>query len=110
LQSKLRVYKIKHKYIHNEIASLHASKYFQLLANSKVKEIFRKVFTETSKRKKEKWGQDDIIPVLSEKLYNYQRSQIGIPLPSVSTLHRWISKLPFSPRLLTQVFSLMEQA
>ncbi|XP_066955828.1 uncharacterized protein [Macrobrachium rosenbergii] len=54
------------------------------------------------------WCEDDIsgalaLRYLSPKAYRYLRNKMEFPYPSISTLHRWVSKINVEPGILTSV-------
>ena len=59
------------------------------------------------------WCEDDIsraltLRYLSPKAYRYLRNTVQFPYPSISTLHRWISKINVEPGILTSVLKLLQ--
>lgn len=69
-----------------------------------------------NKRKKvETWSSEDItkaftIRYLSKRCYIHIRNKMGIPLPSLTTLKEWASKLHINRGVLDGVLNLMEVA
>ncbi|GBM73070.1 Transposable element P transposase [Araneus ventricosus] len=87
---------------------------------SKIEENFKNILTATQinavieNKSKIKWTAEDIsrhliIRSISRRAYEYWRNQIGIPLPSASTLKRWCSKFSCRPGMLHDVFLVMQK-
>lgn len=58
------------------------------------------------------WEKEDIasaisLKCVSSKAYKYLREKLSFPLPSLSTLYRWMSKLNVEPGVLYPVFQLL---
>ena len=89
------------------------------LSEHTVRKIFSKRFTTRqiklflNGKSKTVWTEEDVSKSLclrakSISAYEYVRSCWKIPLPSVSTLHRWVSQIKFAPGLLKCVMSMMK--
>ncbi|GBO19128.1 Transposable element P transposase, partial [Araneus ventricosus] len=87
---------------------------------SKIEENFKNILTATQinavieNKSKIKWTAEDIsrhliIRSISRRAYEYWRNQIGIPLPSASTLKRWCSKFSCRPGMLHDVLLVMQK-
>lgn len=85
----------------------------------KVQNILLKVFspgqvkTLLNPNKRIKWSSEDIacaisLRSVSAKAYRYLRNKLKYPLPALSTLRRWVSKLVCSPGILNQVLLIMK--
>ena len=84
-----------------------------------IRKIFSRRFTNRqiklllNGKSKTVWNEEDISKSLclrakSISAYEFVRSIWKIPLPSVSTLHRWVSQIKFAPGLLNCVISMMK--
>ncbi|GBO12587.1 Transposable element P transposase [Araneus ventricosus] len=87
---------------------------------SKIEENFKNILTATQinavieNKSKIKWTAEDIsrhliIRSISRRAYEYWRNQIGIPLPSASTLKRWCSNFSCRPGMLHDVLLVMQK-
>ncbi|KFM75205.1 Transposable element P transposase, partial [Stegodyphus mimosarum] len=86
---------------------------------NEVKKILGTIFTDNqirflvSNKKFVKWNADDIcksatLRAVSRRCYSYLRQKMGFPLPSISTLKRWVScSFRCSPGLLHDVLQVM---
>lgn len=68
---------------------------------------------ETNVEKRIRWSPEDMTAAISlrsvsPKAYRYLRTN-NYPLPAMSTLRRWISKIDVNPGILKTVISLMEK-
>ncbi|XP_023230821.1 uncharacterized protein LOC111630895 [Centruroides sculpturatus] len=81
--------------------------------------ILKGTFTETQiynlleRKKKIKWKKEDMnlaftLRYLSIRSYLYLRNQMNIPLPAVSTLQRWASKINLCQGILNDVINIMK--
>lgn len=86
-----------------------------------LEEALKSIFSETQlslikkKRKKVIWGTEDIskaftIRYLSKRCYIYLRNKLHYPLPHVSTLVKWASRLNFRQGVLLDVIRIMKIA
>lgn len=91
------------------------------LAVDKIYEIMTPIFTRTQieklvyRKKKLLWKNEDIcraftLRYLGKRPYVYLRDKLKVPLPAISTLQRWASKLELRKGLLTQVLNIMQAA
>ncbi|KAL4101118.1 hypothetical protein QTP88_021138 [Uroleucon formosanum] len=86
-----------------------------------LEEALKSIFSQTQlslitkQRKKVIWGTDDIskaftIRYLSKRCYIYLRNKLHYPLPHVSTLVKWASRLSFRQGILLDVIRIMKIA
>jgi transcription elongation factor GreA-like protein len=86
--------------------------------NQAVREVLSNVLTANQidivlkKKKQVRWTPEEIataitIRYFSAKCYNFLRSRIGFPLPSLSTLNNWINKLNIRRGHLDDVLRIM---
>lgn len=116
LTEKCNVLETKNKSIFEELSKIkHESGNVEV----KVQNILLKVFspgqvkTLLNPNKRIKWSSEDIacaisLRSVSAKAYRYLRNKLKYPLPALSTLRRWISKLDCSPGILNQVLLIMK--
>lgn len=87
----------------------------------RLEEALKSIFSQTQlslitkQRKKVIWGTDDIskaftIRYLSKRCYIYFRNKLHYPLPHVSTLVKWASRLSFRQGILLDVIRIMKIA
>lgn len=113
--------RIKHQLRNNEVISQLSSKFKTSEQKSvAASNLLRKVFS-TSQIKLLKghqgkvwWKEDEIsraivLKAKSTSAYHLVRESWGIPLPGVSTLRRWTSKISFSPGILWPVIALLKE-
>lgn len=107
LRKEILVLKNKNKLLHLALAKkTQEMKTLEIKKNEEVKmevrNILKQVFSQTqiecllSPKTKPHWTQNDIAKALtlrslSKKCYVYMRTCLGIPLPALSTLRRWVS-------------------
>lgn len=86
-----------------------------------IQQILCKVFSKsqldllTKKKKKVQWSSDDIskafaLRYLSKRCYLYVRNTLHYPLPHVSTLQKWASRLNFQEGILNGILKFMKIA
>lgn len=86
---------------------------------SKVKNILGQIFSPgqirvlMTRNRKIKWSSEDIacaisLRSVSTKAYRYLRNKLNYPLPSLSSLRRWVSTFECSQGILKQVLLIME--
>lgn len=88
-------------------------------ATADITETLRAHFTKTHRdvmlqmKTVHKWDEEDIskaltLRSLSPCTYKYLREKVKLPLPSIFTLNRWLSKLIVEPGLLMPIMQLLE--
>lgn len=91
------------------------------LTVTKIMELMSPAFTRTQieklifNKKKVLWKNEDIcraftLRYLGKRSYLYLRNELKVPLPAISTLQRWASKLEIRNGLLKQVLQIMKIA
>ena len=107
------------KHIKHLECQLRKSKLAEKVNKSKiVRQTLKRYFTKgqvdcaLNQKTKTHWKEDDIrsaltLRAISKKAYTYLRKTKSFPLPSISTLQRWVRTVACSPGILTQVISLL---
>lgn len=116
VQGELWSYKITSnnqiRCLESELQNLKVRSGFDKMLKQEVSRILGQIFTPgqidmlTSGRRHVHWSDEDIfralkLRALSTKAYNHLAQEVGIPLPSVSTLYRWSQKNRNHPVLAT---------
>ena len=101
--------------LEREKKSLHSKNHQKSVVTSVLRKYFSPSQTKSIlTQKRVCWSEEDIVKglmlrCLSKKTYQFIRKKKLFPVPSISTLRKWVSKLDCSPGVLTDVLVILKK-